>query len=134
MATPVAAEQLVVKEFRYRIGHSSSIEVKDTAACINGAKNISNLQQTSDIRNVGFDTTQNFYSLSFYCVTENGDITASGKYYQIPMSKGKLCIYWSNWNGYNFSDDVCEVDNFRTEPFLLDNNWRSLKALIEGIK
>ena len=93
------ADQLVINDS----GGSITIDVDNDAACMNGARNISNLNQHSNLSLI-----RSFYRISFYCIKKNGNITVSGNFYQLAVSpSGTMCMTWNNCSGYQFDIDKC---------------------------
>lgn len=111
----VMADQLVIREHTYREGYMTTINTIDTASCIKAATNISNLNKHSSIVLIRNNARYSFFKLSFYCITENGDVTANGVLYQLPYSSdNKLCLSWSAWDGYSFDSNLCGTRIFET--------------------
>ena len=105
------ADQLVVKESKYRLGYSASITVEDKSACIRGARAISNLKRHSQVSLIN---RGEFFAIEFYCITKEGRITSHGTMYQLPFSpQGDLCMYLSGFNGYNFDNKRCNKQKFQ---------------------
>lgn len=109
------ADQVVIKETVWRGGRAYTVDVENTDACINAAKNISNLYQHSNSRYVGHN---DMYEIKFFCINNKGVVSSNGSYHQVPFSRdGKMCAYWRGWDGFNLKN-VCD-DYFLTRAVLI---------------
>ncbi len=117
-ATNAMADQLIVKEGKFRQGYAYTLNVDNTEMCIKTITNISNADDSLNFDSLGGQGKR------FLCITKDGDVDAYGSIYQIPFTKdGEMCLRWSGWDGLHLTDQ-CEEEGATYRAVIFDGSIR----------
>ena len=112
-----SADQLVIEKPRFRQGFAFTLTVDNREACLDAARNYSNLNRTSNYRDL---SSNSFYMISFTCFNSKGIVTGHGTVYQVPFSSSdRMCLSLSSWNGFYIDEKKCPNELFSTRAVIL---------------
>ena len=111
-ATNVMADQLIVKEGKFRQGYAYTLKVDNTEMCLKTITSISNVDDSLNFDSLGGQGKH------FLCITKDGNVDAYGNIYQVPFTKdGEMCLRWSGWDGLHLTDKCKEEVVYRAVIF-----------------